>query len=166
MFVLHVGHSVPLTTRLLAGAVAGLLAAVVTNLPMHRQSEGATPAFVVASAFSGRALTEVSNGLASAVHYGAGVLAGLLFAGLAWWLDRLLPPSALIPETRIAIAPHVVAGLLVYAAAFSLFAYLVLPAFGGEATARAETVRRQWLVTAGVYVAALLVLVPVVAMVV
>lgn len=161
MYVLHAGHSLSPAALLAVGAAAGLLATLVANVPMHRQSEGSTPAFVAAGALTRSELTEVSGGAASAVHYAAGVASGLLFALAAWALDRALPATARIPGTRLEWAPHVLAGLLLLGFLFVSFGYLVLPLFGREARSRAGTVRKQWFVTATVYVAALLVLVPV-----
>jgi hypothetical protein len=159
--VAHVGTVPPLEVRAAIGAFAGLLATVLMNLPMRRLREGSTPPFVAASALTGDELTAVSGGAASAVHYAAGTLAGVSFTLVAEGVETLMTPRLILAGTGLPLIPHLAAGLIVFAFLFVFFAYLVLPTFGGEAIERAARVRNDWAISASVYTAALLVLVPV-----
>ncbi|WP_255148711.1 hypothetical protein [Halorarius halobius] len=154
-FVLHVSDVPTLTGRAAVGAVAGLLAAVVMNIPMQRLPEGTAPPFVAAGALTGEGLAEVDPKLASGVHYAAGVLAGVVFTLVAVGLERVLPPRAALAGVGLRIAPHALAALVTFAFLVVFFAYLVLPVFGGEARERAGQVRRDWVVSASVYTVAL-----------
>lgn len=159
---LHVGHvgPPPIETRLLLAVLAGVLATVIMNVPIQRQSEGTAPTFVVAAALTGRNLTEVSPRAASVVHYVLGVLAALAHTLAAVGLEQALPTAAYLDSVRLYLAPHLVAGLLLLGVVFGGFAYVVLPLAGGPARDRAATVRTQWLVSSAVYVAALLAAIP------
>ncbi|MFC7176059.1 hypothetical protein [Halosegnis marinus] len=64
------------TGRVAVGAVAGLVATVAMNVPMHRLPEGSTPPFVAAGALTGEGPADVDPVLASGTHYAAGVLGG------------------------------------------------------------------------------------------
>lgn len=84
----------------------------------------------------------------------------MLFVLLAVAFEASLPAEPHVPLTALPLFAHVLAGLFVYAFLLGLFGYVVLPRFGpGE---NHERVRHDWTLSAGVYVAALLVLVPVV----
>ncbi|WP_435197145.1 hypothetical protein [Natronomonas sp. EA1] len=163
---LHTGHfgPPPFTTRLLVNVVAGLFATIVMNIPMKTLREGQTPPFVAASALSGDDLPEVPSALASGIHYGAGMLGGVLYTLLVVGFEDVVPvpPLAFIEGTGLALGPHLLAGAVVLAFLYGFFAYLVLPRFGQSAYAeeRRDRVRADWLRSALVYVTALLVLVP------
>lgn len=166
-FVLHI-NDVPTTTgRVAIGAVAGLLATAVMNLPMQRLPEGSTPPFVAAGALTGEPLDEVDPKLASGVHYSAGILGGVLFTLLSLAFEGQLPFTEVIALPFVAavagvglrLVPLFLATLLTYGLLVAGFAYVVFPWFGKSATARAERVRTDWVVSAGVYVVALVVFV-------
>jgi hypothetical protein len=158
----HVGGSAPsLTVALGIGAFAGLLATVLMNLPMRRLVEGSTPPFVAASALTGEPLTEVSEGLASLVHYAAGTLAGAGFILAAETIESLLLVRYVLAGTGLPLVPHLAAGGITFSVLFLFFGYVVLPLFGGEAADRAARVRNDWAISAAVYTAAVLVLIPV-----
>lgn len=159
---LHAGHvgPPPLETRLLVALVAGVLATVVATVPVQVQSEGTTPSFVAVAVLTRSEPADVSSRTASAVHHVGGVLAALAHALSAVGLEALLGPETFLASVRLYVAPHLLAGLLLLGVLFGGFAYVVLPLAGGEVHDRAARVRTQWLVTATVYVAALLAAVP------
>lgn len=154
-FVLHINDVPGTTGRVALGAVAGLLATVVMNIPMQRRPEGSTPPFVAAGALTGEALDDVDPKLASGVHYSAGVLGGVLFTLLAIGFESTLPFTAALTGVGLRLVPLFLATFLTYGFLVAFFAYLVLPTFGKAATARAEQVRTDWVVSAGVYAVAL-----------
>lgn len=158
--VLHLSDVPSLPGRLAIGTVAGLLAAVVTNVPMQRLPEGTTPPFVVAGALAGEPLDEVDPRLASASHYLGGSLGGALFALVAVGLEAVLPFTAVIAGVGLRLVPHVLAALVTVAVAVAGFAYVVLPLWGGEATERAPRVRSSWVLSVTVYTLALSLFVP------
>jgi len=150
----------PLSVRVALFAAAGIAATVVANAPMARLDEGQTPPFVAASALTGEPPAEVSPALASAVHYVAGALAGVVFALLSAGLERPavgLPTEPHLPETAVPAVPALLAALGIFGFLYAVFGALVLPLFGGFARERARRIRRDWAVSAGVYTAALLV---------
>lgn len=154
-FVLHI-NDVPTTTgRVAIGAVAGLLATVIMNIPMQRRPEGSTPPFVAAGALTGQALDEVDPTLASGIHYSAGILGGVLFTLLSLGFESVLPFTAALAGVGLRLVPLFLALLLTYGFLVAVFAYLVLPKFGKAAMDRAEQVRTDWVISAGVYVVAL-----------
>ena len=159
-FVLHI-NDVPTTTgRVAIGAVAGLLATVIMNIPMQRRPEGSTPPFVAAGALTGQSLDEVDPKLASGIHYSAGILGGVLFSLLAIGFESVLPFTAALAGVGLRLVPHFLATLLTYGFLVGFFAYLVLPRFGKAATERADQVRADWVISASVYIVALAVWIP------
>lgn len=152
---LHVSDVATPTSRLAVGVVAGLLAAVLANVPMRRLPEGTAPPFVTAGALVGETLSEVDPTLASGVHYASGALGGALFTLLSLGFERALPPRAVLAGVGLRAAPLALATLCTYAAVVLAFGYVVLPLAGGEATARASQVRRDWVVTTAAYTVAL-----------
>lgn len=154
-FVLHVSDVPSTTGRVAVGAVAGLLAAVIANVPMQRRPEGSTPPFVVAGALTGRALDAVDAKLASGVHYAGGVLGGVLFTLLALGFESALPFTAAIAGVGIRIVPLLLAALGTFAVGVVAFGYVVLPLSGSAAVSRAAQVRTDWVVSTAVYVTAL-----------
>lgn len=150
----------PLSTRIALFAAAGLVATVVMNAPMKLLREGQTPPFVAAAALTGDQPGDVSPALASAVHYAAGALAGVLFALLSAGLGRPavgLPPEPHLPGTTVSAVPALLAALATFGFLYGFFGALVLPRFGGPVRERARRVRRDWAVSAGVYTVALVV---------
>lgn len=147
--------------RVALGAVAGLLATVAMNVPMHRLPEGSAPPFVAAGVLGGDGPADVDPVLASGTHYAAGVLAGIGYAVLAVGLENVYPFTAGVASTGVLLVPHLLALLTTYAVLVVVFAYLVLPAFGGSLRERTRQIRRDWVLVAAVYVAALAVVVPV-----
>lgn len=146
--------------RVAVGAVAGLLAAIAMNVPMHRLPEGSAPPFVAAGALTGEGPTDVNPALASGIHYVAGVLAGTGHTLLALGLEGAYPFTTGVASTGVPLVPHLLAVLVIYAALVVVFAYLVLPVFGGPVRERARLVRRDWVLAVTVYALALAVLVP------
>lgn len=164
--LLHAQHfgPPPFWTRLLVNVVAGLFATVVMNIPMKGLREGQTPPFVAASAITGDELKDVPSLIASGIHYGAGMLGGVLYTLLVVGFEDVVPPLAFIDGTGLALGPHLAAALVVFAFLYGVFAYLVFPRFGQSAyeEGRRQRVRKDWAISAVVYTVALLILVPVV----
>lgn len=148
------------SARVAVGAVAGLFAATAMNVPMHRLPEGAAPPFVAAGALTGEGPTDVDPVLASGTHYAAGVLVGMGHTLLALALEGAYPFTTRLVSTGLLVVPHLLAVLATYAALVVVFAYLVLPAFGGPVRERARRVRRDWVTSAAVYALALAAVVP------
>ncbi|PSP99443.1 hypothetical protein BRC89_04670 [Halobacteriales archaeon QS_4_70_19] len=169
LVVAHAGEaSFGLGAAVGIGAFAGLLATALMNLPMQRLPEGSTPPFVAAGALTGDELTEVSEGLASLVHYAAGTLAGIGFVLVAEGVERVGAARGGIPGgdivlggTGIRLVPHFVAAMATFSVLFLFFGYVVLPLFGKEARDRARHVRNDWAISAAVYTAAVTLLLPV-----
>jgi hypothetical protein len=159
---LHGGaETTSLDIRLAVAAVAGLVATLGMTVAMRLQSRGYVPAYVAAAAVWRRPPERVSWSAANAVHLVAGMLAGVLFEGLVAAGERLRPAFGI--DVEVAIAGLVsVLELLALAAVgaflYGFFAWLVFPRYGGAAyESGAETIRRQWAVSAAVYVALLFV---------
>lgn len=157
---LHVADFSP-AGRVAVSAVAGLLAATVMNVPIHRLPEGSAPPFVAAGALTGEGPTDVNPVLASGTHYAAGVLVGMAHTLLALGIEGAYPFTTQVMSTGLLLVPHLLAGLVTYAVLVVVFAYLVLPVFGGSVRERARLVRRDWVLTAGAYTLGLTVLLPV-----
>jgi hypothetical protein len=147
--------------RGVVGLVVGLVATVVMNVPMHRLPEGSTPPFVAAGALTGTEPAEVDPPLASGVHYLAGTLGGVFYTVVALGVESVGGFRLLTPVGGAELVPHLLAVLATFAFLVAFFAYLVLPTFGGSVRERSRLVRRDWVVSAGVYALALLVVVPV-----
>jgi hypothetical protein len=166
--VAHVGDTgLGLRAAIGIGALAGLLATVLMNLPMQRLPEGSTPPFVAAGALTGEALSEVSAPVASLVHYAAGTLAGVGFVLVAESVERFVRAQGGAPGFELAITgtglllvPHLIAAATTFSVLFLFFGYVVLPLFGKEAHDRAGRVRNDWAISATVYMVALVVVIP------
>jgi hypothetical protein len=135
---------VTVTGTLVRAAVAGLIAAIVMSVPMRRQAEGFTPAYVAASVLRRTDPDAVAARDASLLHHATGVLAGLLFGVLYQLLSMVLPP--VVGLGTLAVVPHVAALGAVVAFVYTFFADIVLPRFGEELDEeRATAVAGQWL---------------------
>jgi hypothetical protein len=144
--------AVALAGYLVAGAVAGLVAAVAMDLPMGRQPDGWTPAFVAAAVLSRTAPADVSFGRASLVHHGAGVAAGALYGLVTFALTGAVPP---ISWAGVSLLAHSIGVVLVTLFIYGLFAHVVLPRVGGTVyEERSTAVRGQWLRSSLVFAAA------------
>ncbi|WP_396612088.1 hypothetical protein ACH9L7_02050 [Haloferax sp. S1W] len=148
----------PLVGRLVLGAFAGLAAAVMMDIPMWRQEEGYTPAYIAASVLRRVRPDEVTFLDANVVHHVAGALAGVLYALVHLTVDFAVPDA---PLFGVDVFPHIVAVLAVVPSIYALFSYFVLPRAGrGIYEERATAVRGQWLRSAFVFGVTLLVLGP------
>lgn len=140
--------SVPLL--FLVGVGAGVLATLAMDIVMPRLPEGTTTPSIASGVLTQTPPDGAPERLATVVHYLAGMLTGPLFV----WL--LLVSEALVGDLSI---PAIVApGLVLYVLMVAFFAIVVLPQ-SLVAEARVGPIRRDWAVSALVY---LLVLVPVV----
>lgn len=155
------GETTTLDIRLSVAAVAGLVATLGMTVAMRLQSRGYVPAYVAAAALWRRPPERVSWSAANAVHLVAGMLAGALFEGLVVVGERLRPALGMDVEAAIAdlvSVTELLALAIVGVFLYGFFAWLVFPRYGGAAyESGAETVRRQWVVSAVVYVCLLLV---------
>jgi len=143
-----------------AGVVAGLAGAVAMDVPMNRQPEGWTPAFVAASVVRRRSPEEVPFRDATVVHHTAGVLAGVLYAlavaPLALALGVTRPAVAVAP-----VAVHAVGVAVVTAFVYVVFAFVVFPRRTPDVPeGRMTAIRGQWLRSTVVFGAALAVVAP------
>ncbi len=142
---------------------AGLIGAVVMNLPMRVLDYGSAPAYVAAAALRRKKPTEVSERDAAVVHHVAGMAGGVLYAAVVSAVVVArggtvdgggMPPTA---EHLVSVG---VVGVFIY----FFFAYFVLPRFGGELREEGDDVpglvRRSWLVSVVFYAASLAVVVP------
>ncbi|MFC4357394.1 hypothetical protein ACFO0N_05450 [Halobium salinum] len=142
------------------GAVAGLVAAVAMTVPMSKQSEGFTPAYVAAAALRGSRPDDVRFRDAVLAHHVAGLLVGAAYGFLFALLGALLPRLVAVAD-GVALLPHVASVALVVAFVYVFFAYLVLPRTGGVVyEEQATAVRGQWLRSTLVFGAALSVVGP------
>jgi hypothetical protein len=79
---------------------------------------------------------------------------------LALGVEAAYPFTTRVVASSLLLGPHLLAVLATYAALVVVFAYLVLPRVGGPVRERARLVRRDWVLSAGVYALALAVAVP------
>lgn len=144
---------------LVGGASAGLLAAAVMDVPMSRQPEGYTPAYIAAAALARTEPGSVSFELAMVVHHLAGLFSGVGYGVLMLGAGTLIPGGSIVGG--VAVLPHVVAVVVVGTFVYISFANVVLPRVGGTIyEERATAVRGQWLRSATVFGAAMLLLAP------
>ena len=144
--------------RLALGAVVGLAAAVVMDIPMWRQEEGFTPAYIAASVFRRTSPENVDFLDANLVHHVAGVVSGIFYAIVYLVVDGIIPE---LPLAGVDIVPHLLSMVAVVVSIYFLFSYFVLPRAGrGIYEERATAVRGQWLRSSLVFGMALLVLGP------
>jgi hypothetical protein len=156
-FPLHgVAATTPLDVRLAVAAVAGLLATLGMTVVMRLQTHGDIPTYVAASALWRRPPERVSWSAANAVHLVAGMLAGVLFEALVVGGERLRSVLDITVEflvLGVVSVLELLALAVVAAFLYGLFAWVVFPRYGGAAyEAGAGTVRRQWALSAAVYV--------------
>ncbi|QCJ46127.1 MULTISPECIES: hypothetical protein [Haloprofundus] len=145
--------------RLVLGALAGFVAAVVMGVPMGRQEGGFTPAYVAASVLRRTTPDEVSLRDATVVHHGAGMLAGVLYAFALIVGESVVPPVWSLGG--VDLLSHLVAVGVVVGFIYGLFAHVVLPRAGGRIYEEQSTaVRGQWLRSSLVFGAALAVVAP------
>jgi hypothetical protein len=152
----------PLEIRFAVAVVAGLVATLVMTGAMAVLSEGYVPPYVAASALFDEAPGKVTRRQADAAHYGAGVLAALLFELVVLVVEgvRNATVATALVVGNVLTLVDLVAALLVVGFLYGFFAYLVFPRYGDRLYAdegsRAR-VRLHWLVSTNVYGFALLV---------
>ncbi|MFB6252190.1 MAG: hypothetical protein ABEI27_10995 [Halobellus sp.] len=140
-------------------AVCGLLGALVMDVPMARQEDGFTPAYVATSVLSRSSPGEVAFGAAFALHHLTGILAGLLYAVLYLFVAAGAPNVAVFGG--IGLFPHIVATTLVAGVVYAFFAHLVFPRAGGWIyEERATAVSGRWLRSTAVFGSVLGIVVP------
>lgn len=141
--------SVPL--RFVVGVAAAVVATLAMDVVMGRLPEGETSPFVAAGVLTETRPDAAPARLASVVHYLAGGLTGPLFVWLLLASEGLLGGPSVLSV--------VLAGGVLYVLMVGFFAVVVLPR-STLADHRVGLVRRDWALSAAVY---LLVLVPIVA---
>jgi hypothetical protein len=128
---------------LFGGGVAGFVAAVAMDVPMNRQPEGWTPAWLAAATVRRTSPDAIPFRDASAAHHGAGVLAGAGYGLLTFLLGLAAPWPAF---AGVSVVGHLVAVVVVTLFIYGFFAHFVLPRVGGQVyEERATAVRGQWL---------------------
>lgn len=115
--------------RLLLGAVVGVAAAVVMAIPMWRQDDGFTPAYVAAAVVRRTTPDEVSFGDANVAHHAAGALAGVLYAVVYLVTDAVAPDLG-VAGIGIDLPSHLVATAVVVAFIYVAFARFIFPRAG------------------------------------
>lgn len=151
-----VADATTIDVRLAVAAVAGLAATLGMTVVMRLQSHGYVPPYVAASAVWQRPPERVTWSAANAVHLVAGMLAGAAFEALVVAGERLRPTLGITVEVLVAGIVSLLELLALGAVAaflYGFFAWVVFPRYGDTAyETGAETVRRQWAVSAAVYV--------------
>lgn len=163
-----VAHAVapPLEVRFSVAVVVGFAATAITTIAMDGLPEGDVPPYVAASALFGLAPGQVSKRQADAAHYGAGMLAGVLFEVVVVGVEAIRNATVRVAVVvaNVLTLSDLLSALVVVAVLYVVFAYLVFPRYGDHLYASEETrllVRRDWLISATVYGLALLVVTPV-----
>ncbi|MDS0299524.1 hypothetical protein NDI76_12300 [Halogeometricum sp. S1BR25-6] len=142
-------------------AVSGLVAAAAMTVPMATQEDGYTPAYIAAAALRRTTPDDVSTVAARLVHYGAGVLSGVLYAVAYAALSPVLPATA--SAGSLDALPHALATAAVVGFVYVFFAHVVLPRAGASVhEERSTAVRGQWLRSSLVFGATLVVVLPLV----
>jgi hypothetical protein len=137
--------------RLVVGAIAGFVATLVMDIPMKRLPEGETPSYVAAGLLEGESLDDAPDQVATAVHYGAGTLSGVLFVSLTVAVETLL-------DTTGSVLAVVAAAIVQFPLMVVVFSYVVLVVYGRVPDDRVAQVRRDWARSAAVYVGVVTVL--------
>jgi hypothetical protein len=140
-----------LPARLVVGAIFGFVATMVMDIPMARLPEGETSYYVASGVLEGEPLDSAPDQTATAIHYGAGTLSGVLFVGVTVAAEQLLGST----PSLLAVIVAVVVQLPIMIAFFS---YFVLVVYGQVPDDRVPQVRRDWALSASVYVAVVAVL--------
>jgi hypothetical protein len=153
MELLSTGTSFDVPLRFLAGVGAGVVATLVMDVVMGRLPEGTTPPSIAAGVLTQRTPRNAPDRLGTVVHYLAGFLTGPLFV----WL--LFTTEAVVGEQSVVTTGAATAVLYVLMVGF--FVVVVLPQ-SRVAPDRIPGIRRDWAISAAVYLVAL---VPVVAFV-
>jgi len=135
-----------LLAGLALGPVVGLLATLAMDRVMPRLPEGTTAPRVAASVLTDTSVDRAPERLATWVHYVAGGGSGLLFVGLVSAVQVGLGVGAAV---ALAVASPVMLALMV-----GFFALVPLPRARGLPRQRLSTIRRDWAVSAAVYVVA------------
>ncbi|OYR40686.1 MULTISPECIES: hypothetical protein [unclassified Halorubrum] len=135
-----------LLAGLALGPVVGLLATLAMDRVMPRLPEGTTAPRVAASVLTNTSVDRAPERLATWVHYVAGGGSGLLFVGLVSAVQVGLGVGA---PVALAVASPVMLALMI-----GFFALVPLPRARGIPRQRLATIRRDWAVSAAVYVVA------------
>ncbi len=153
------GSSVSALLLLAVGAVTGLVAALLMDWPMSRQPDGFVPASIATAIVTRQSVDAVRLPETMVLHHLAGVLTGLIYAVLVVVIGAVVPP--VVPAVGLNLLAHLFGVLVVVGFIYTFFAHFVLPRAGGQTyEERATAVRGQWLRSALVFGATMLVGVP------
>lgn len=143
---------------LLVGGVAGLAGAVAMDVPMNRQPEGWTPAFVAAATLRGGGLEAVSFRDASVIHHAAGACGGVLYGAIVAGLSAVARPGSAVGG--LPLFSHLVGVVAVGTFVYAGFVYVVFPRASDVSRERTTAIRGQWLRSTAVYGLTLTVVAP------
>lgn len=133
-----------LLVGLALGPIVGLLATLAMDPVMARLPEGTTAPKVAAGVLTDTPVDDAPERLATWVHYVAGGGSGILFVGLA---TAVATVTGFGTAATLAIAGAVMVALMV-----GFFALVPLPRAPGLPRQRLPTIRRDWAISAVVYV--------------
>ena len=133
-----------LLAGLTLGPIVGLLATLAMDPVMARLPEGTTAPKVAAGVLTDMAVDHAPDRLATWVHYVAGGGSGLLFVGLVAAAESVAGAGV--------AAALIVAGIVMIALMVGFFALVPLPRARGLARQRLDQIRRDWAISAAVYV--------------
>jgi hypothetical protein len=136
--------------RFAIGVVGGIVATLGMDIVMPRLPEGSTPPEIASGVLTDKPPDQAPKRLATVVHYVAGLLTGPLFVWLLFVTEGIFGGQSLLATLGATV---VLLSLMV-----AFFAIVVLPR-SQVAAQRLGTIRRDWAISAAVY---LVVLVPVV----
>ena len=141
------------------GAVCGLLATLVMDVPMRFVlEEGMTPPFVAAGAVTGTDTADAPRRVALAIHYGAGIGAGLIYATLVASIATVLSVGPVVGG--ISILALVLAAVVQLPVMVAFFSYFVLPTYATVPRQRIAPIKTAWFRSAVVYLAVIVLLLP------
>ena len=129
---------------LVLACLVGLLSTLAMDPVMERLPEGTTAPKVAASVLTDTPFDDAPERLATWVHYVAGVGSGVLFVGLVAAVATLTGTGA--------AATVLIAALVMVALMVGFFALVPLPRARGVARQRLPRIRRDWAISAVVYV--------------
>ncbi len=144
--------SLTVSLQFVVGVIGGVIATLAMDRIMAVLPEGKTSPFVAAGVLTKTTPRAAPERLATVVHYLAGVLTGPLFVWLLFTSEGLLGSGLLTT---------LLAALVLYVLMVGFFAVVVLPQIDVHPD-RTRTIRRDWAISAALYVAVLVPLLSVV----
>jgi hypothetical protein len=143
-----------LPVGLVVGVGVGMVATLAMDVPMGWLPEGTTAPSVAAGTLGDQPLASAPEGVATAVHYAAGVGTGVLFLAVVVVVEWLLDVGTVVAVSVTAVGLFVVMNVF--------FSFVVLPMYDRVPDRRIGTVRRDWALSAAAHLVVTSVLVGVV----